>query len=140
MITLLMIRNAWTAAASSTQLSVDERERRAEESRASSRLADGLSTFCEATPTLAAANVDGTPIKVVESEFRSRVSLCAGDGVVLCDIDFVQGAKVAGAFPAPRYVVSGVGLAAQEYAESDAMPAVWNFLRGELRVRRQPIV
>ena len=139
MITLLMIRNAWTAAASSTQLSVDERERRAEESRASSRLADGP-TFCEATPTLAAANVDGTPIKVVESEFRSRVSLCAGDGVVLCDIDVVQGAKVAGAFPAPRYVVSGVGLAAQEYAEADAMPAVWNFLRGELRVRRQPIV
>lgn len=139
MITLPMIRNAWTAAASSTQLSVDERELRAEEGRASARLADGLGSFCEATATLQAANIEGTPIKVVESEFRSRVSLCAGDGVVLCDIDVVQGAKAAGVFPAPRYVVSGVGLAAQEYAEPDAMLAVWNFLRGELRVRRQAL-
>lgn len=139
MITLPMIRNAWTAAASSTQLSADERERRAEEGRASAQLAELLGSFCEATQTLAAANIGGTPIKVVESEFASRVALLSGDGVTLCQIDVVQGAKVAGVFPSPRYVVSGVGLAAQEYAEPDAMLAVWNFLRGELRVRRQAL-
>lgn len=141
MVTLAMVRNGWQAAASSTQLSADERERRAEETRASGRLADVIGQFCEATPTLAAANVEGRSLRVVEWEFSSRVSIHVGDGTVaVCQIDVVQGAKVAGAFPTPRYVLAGQGLAAQEYAETDVMTALWSYLRGELRVRRQPIV